>query len=198
MMIMGGVYWLTQHWLTADQQWIGWLAAFLSGAGAWMLGWVTFPILMPLLGFLMQESWVEGFEKVEYPEAVGQYRPSLTDWIVEIKTVAKMLVLNIFLVPFYFIPVLNVALFFGVNSWSLGKEMVRLVLNRHMPAEEHEAFIEHHRWKIWLGTALILGMALLPVINLFVPWILVAYMVHLFHFERIRMHPLKPLLPNQR
>jgi uncharacterized protein involved in cysteine biosynthesis len=71
-------------------------------------------------------------------------------------------------------------LFYALNGYLLGREYFELVALRHLPAPAAAQLRRRHRVKLFWGGVTIAFLSSLPVVNLLVPVIATAFMVHVF------------------
>ena len=112
--------------------------------------------------------------KVNLAEAFG----------VSIKFTLVTLVLNILVLPFYllalFLPPLFLIIFYGLNGYLLSREYFELVSLRHMDQSQISRIRKNNRGPVMLaGVAIAFGTTV-PILNLFVPILATALMLHVF------------------
>jgi CysZ protein len=160
----------------------GWLEVILdwtAGLGAGVLAWFLFPALLPLVasGFAEQISG-----RIERREYGLDEPPSLAFWpevLAGLKFAAISLACNLIALPLYLNPVLFPFLYYGINSYLLGREFFETVMGRHVGRQAANAFRRRHRLPVLLSGLVIALCATLPLAGLFAPFIGVALMVHL-------------------
>jgi uncharacterized protein involved in cysteine biosynthesis len=91
----------------------------------------------------------------------------------------KLLALQMLLLPLFFIPIFGALLALLIAAHGLGAGLLREVALRRMNLAHSRIAWQRLRWQGWmLGLALAL-MAMVPVLNLFVPIIGIAAAAHL-------------------
>ena len=91
----------------------------------------------------------------------------------------KLLALQILLLPLFFIPIFGALIALLIAAHALGAGLLREVSLRRMNLAHSRIAWQRLRWQGWLlGLALAL-MAMVPVLNLFVPIIGIAAATHL-------------------
>ena len=99
-----------------------------------------------------------------------------------------VIVLNLVMLPFYilaiFIAGLGAVLFYGINGLLTGRMYYEQVaLRRHSPADV-KAWRKANFWTLWLAGVVIVFLGTIPVLNLIVPVLGTAAMVHVAQMLR--------------
>jgi uncharacterized protein involved in cysteine biosynthesis len=163
-----------------DIRWIDTLVDVLGGLAVLALTWLLFPAVATLVisGFL--ERIIVAVEARYYPHLPAP--TPLAFWpgvAVAIKFSSVMVVLNLLALPLYFVPVLNVIAFYGVNAYLLGREYFELVALRRLDSRTAKQLRRGHRLQLFIAGLPIAGLLTIPVVNLVAPLIAAAFMVHL-------------------
>ena len=94
-----------------------------------------------------------------------------------------LIVLNLVMLPFYivalFVAGLGALLFYGVNGWLTGREYYEQVALRRRDPAEVRAWRKANAGTLWLTGAAIVFLGTIPILNLIVPVLGVAAMVHI-------------------
>lgn len=168
-------------WVFGHESWISWLGAFGSGVIAWFL----FPAIMPVIVNFFDTRIVQLIESHEYPGTPQAIEPPfMKEFMHDLGFTIKALLLNLVALPFYFIPVFNLILFYGLNGWLLGREFFVMVARQHMPLEGAVSLHKRHGRIAGLGGTALAIMATIPIVNLFAPIWGIALMTHLYHLLR--------------
>ncbi len=140
-------------------------------------------LLMPvsaLFAGLFLEEVAAAVEARHYPnDTAGRDQPFLQGLWIAIKFTGLLIVLNLVALPLYFIPVVNVIAYWGLNGYLLGREYFELVALRHHTPEEARALRRSKRVRVLSGGVAAAALASIPVINLLTPFFATALMVHL-------------------
>jgi len=91
------------------------------------------------------------------------------------------IMLNVLVIPLYFVPVINLFVFYVLNGSLLGKEFFIMVARRHLPLEDAKKLRARHSRTIFLAGAALAFFATLPIVNLVAPFWGIAVMTHLYH-----------------
>ena len=176
-----GITTVTARMVSFERDWldtlVNWVVAVVSGVG----GWFMLPALVILLSGAFQEVTIHRVEQAEYPDEVRQTAPRFwPDVVHDIRFTLKALLLNLLVVPFYFI---GIGFLFTIllNSYLLGREFFESAAGYHLGKEKARELGRQNR-KLVYGSGLIITLfSLVPVINLFAPIIAVVWMVHFYH-----------------
>ncbi len=152
----------------------------MLGAGAAWLSWFLFPLMMPLIAVFLGDALAAKIDEQDYdvkdtpsmllmPQIVG----ALRFMVASIGWNILALVLLVF-PPFWLLG------YYVINGWLLGRDFFETVAVRHVLPEDAMRLRKTHRMKILLVGAGLVLLSNIPVINLTVPFIAVAVMVHLF------------------
>jgi CysZ protein len=162
-----GTYWLD----TA----IEWVARFFAVI-------VLIPLVHPVVSLVASfflERIAARVEAQDYPaDPAGRDQPVVQSLLVAIRFTLVLIAVNLIALPFYLIPGVNLALFWLVNGYLLGREYFELVALRHLDAAAARALRRHHALRVLLAGIVIALFATVPVLNLLAPLFATAFMVH--------------------
>ena len=176
-----GMTWLTADLVTLERSWldtaINWAVGVVLGIG----GWFMLPVLVLLISAAFQEITINKVEQSEYPKEMRTEEPRFwTDLRHDIRFALKALLLNLLVVPFYFIGI-GFVLSVILNSYLLGREFFENAAGYHLGKPGARELGRRHK-KLVYGSGLVITLlTLLPVANLFAPIIAVVWMVHVYH-----------------
>lgn len=140
-------------------------------------------LLMPvsaLFAGIFLEEVAAAVEEKHYPsDAAGGDQPFFQGLWIALKFTALLIVLNLIALPLYFIPVVNVIAYWGLNGYLLGREYFELVALRHHTPEEARSLRRSKSIRVFSGGVAAAALASIPVINLLTPFFATALMVHL-------------------
>ncbi len=172
---------------------MGWAAGFLEAyiafehmewvgaAGATIVGYFLFPLILPLVSLLFLDAVADNVEKAQYPEVYEKTKHPLWESIkVAVIFTAIAIPLNLLLLLFIFFGPLYFIAYYVINGYLFGREyfeMIALRYNRPNIVRKHRK--EHFR-TIWLLGAAIAFSYTIPMVNLFIPLISVIWMMHVF------------------
>lgn len=179
--------WLALPWIDAllpgFPSWAGWLtlvAAILAGIGlAVGLALLVSPVTALVAGIFLDDI-AEVVERTDYPQdPPGRPLPPLTAFALSLKFLGVVILGNIVALVLLLIPGINIAAFFLVNGYLLGREFFEFAAMRFHPEAEAKAMRRRNALTVFLAGLVIAGFLALPLINLLTPLFAAAMMVHL-------------------
>lgn len=97
-----------------------------------------------------------------------------------------VLMVNLLLLPTLFIGIGAVMMVIG-NAYLLGREYFSMIAMRHMPARDAKELRKLNSARVFAAGLIPAGLALIPVVNLFVPLFATSYFVHIF--KKVQAEP---------
>lgn len=179
--------WLALPWLDALMpglpDWAGWLsfvAAIVAGIGlALGLALLIAPVTAVVAGLFLDDV-AETVERTDYPlDPPGTPVPVLRSIVLALKFFAIVVVGNLLALLLLLVPGINIAAFFLVNGYLLGREFFEFAAMRFRPEAEAKALRAKHAGTIFLAGLIIAGFLAVPLLNLLTPLFAAAMMVHL-------------------
>jgi CysZ protein len=169
---------------------IPWLDTAIAIAGslaALMLTWVLFPAMtMLILGFFLDRV-VAAVERRHYPALPPARRIGIGEALASaLRILALALVVNLVLLPVYFLPPINLFIYYGLNGYVVGREYFELVALRRLDGAAARAMWRWHRGRLVLAGVVIVFLLSLPLFNLVAPVVAAAFMLHVFEGVRRR------------
>ncbi|HEY4134906.1 MAG TPA: EI24 domain-containing protein [Alphaproteobacteria bacterium] len=168
---------------------IGWIDAILAGLGglaAAAFAVLFFPGAMFAAQCMLLDDAAEAVELRHYPYASTSAPALVVSVWASVRLALVTVVLNLLLLPFYFIPVINLIVFYSLNGYLYGREYFELVALRHMPAEQAKEMRKRHSGGLFLAGFIAAGLFSIPLVGLFMPAVVAAFMVHVFESLRQR------------
>lgn len=166
-----------------------------SGFGAFLLTacllWFLFPAIAIGVISAYMDRIIAAVEARCYPEALASARP--LGWarggLLGLKSSLRVLIYNLIALPFYILLLVTgvgtVLLFVAVNGVAFGRDLGEMVAARHLDRAGTRDWLRGTRGDRAVMGAIVTGVFLLPVANLFAPVLGAAMATHLFH-ARIR------------
>lgn len=180
------ILWSFMAWLLSETaiSSIGWLESIidiLGGLATAILTWILFPATVSAVIGIFLDQIAECVENRHYPtlpKADGQ--PLAEGLITTAKFFGMLIGLNILLLPFLFMGPVYPFVFYTVNGYLIGREYFEMVAVRRVSIADANSLRKQHQ-----GTIIMMGVAIaflltIPVVNLLMPVIATAAMVHLF------------------
>jgi CysZ protein len=179
--LVTAITWISALLIQIEIEWldtlVGWLIGILTG----IVGWFMLPVLTVLIAGMFQETVIYRVEFVFYTDEIREEPPKFwPDIWYDIKFTIWALSLNIIILPLYLIGI-GFIVSILLNSYLLGREFFESAAGYHLGKPEAKNLGEKNRFVIFIGGLVITLMALVPILNLFVPIIAVVWMVHVYH-----------------
>lgn len=163
---------------------IGWLESIidiLGGLATAVLTWVLFPATVSaVIGFFLDQV-AECVEKRHYPDlAKADGQPVGEALITTAKFLGMLIGLNILLLPFLFMGPVYPIVFYAVNGYLIGREYFEMVAVRRISLADATSLRKQHQGSIIMMGVAIAFLLTIPLVNLLMPVVATAAMVHLF------------------
>ena len=176
-------WWSLQHWAHYDVGWINSLIRWLGGAAVVVLALMLFPASFGIVVSIFMERIADIVEDRYYPE-LGPAR-GISVWTgiwTGLVFLVAVIVLNLVMLPFYIVAIwvagLGAVLFYGINGLLTGRMYYEQVALRRMSPAEVKAWRKANLWPLWLTGIIAVFLGTIPVLNLIVPVLGTAAMVH--------------------
>lgn len=182
--------WVLVYYLTWFPDWLVSAADIGATLGVFGLMWIMFPAIVTGFAGIFLDGAARLVELRNYPADPPGVEPPLGPSIWNsVKFTGMVMAVNVILVPLYligiFFPPLLLVIFL-VNGWLLGREYFELVGYRHLPpGGVYDARRRNSATVLLGGIAIALGFTV-PFLNLLVPVVGVAMMVHVFKGLQMR------------
>ncbi len=173
--------WLNSGLSTA-LEWFAWFGVFAVMA-------VLFPSISTIFISVFLDDIADAVEERHYPgEPTGSSLDTKTAVMVSLQFAVVVIALNILVLPLYllmfWIPIINVLIFYGLNGYLLGREYFELVSLRHLPGPAAKQLRRNARSAVFLAGVIVAFTLTVPVVNLLAPIFATALMVHVFKAAR--------------
>ncbi|MBZ9739558.1 MULTISPECIES: sulfate transporter family protein [unclassified Mesorhizobium] len=178
------VEWLALPWLQTllpgIPSWAGWLGGIIAATAlAFGLALLVAPVTAIIAGLFLDDV-AEVVERTDYPgDPAGRPMPALRSMVLAIKFFGVVISGNIVALMLLLVPGINIAAFFIVNGYLLGREFFEFAAMRFRPEEEARALRRHHAGTVFLAGLVIAAFLAVPLLNLLTPLFAAAMMVHL-------------------
>jgi CysZ protein len=190
-------WWGLQSWAHFEIGWINSLVRWLGGTAVVVLALMLFPASFGIVVSIFMERIADIVEARHYP-ALGPARgiPIWTGIWTGLVFLVALIVLNLVMLPFYIVAIwvagLGAVLFYAINGWLTGRMYYEQVALRRMTPAEVKAWRKANTWPLWLTGIVTVFLGTIPVLNLIVPVLGTAAMVHVAQSLR---PPAAPGLP---
>lgn len=175
-----------KRWVSDDPGLIGGaintLVWLFYGIGYVLLMWLAFAAIAQNIAAFYFERIIGAVEAKRYPDLPPAKGTSIaTDISAMLRFTGVLVLWNIVAIPFYFIPIINIVVFYLLNGYLFGREYAEAVAFRRLPPAEVKAWRARHRVTLLVAGALITLAMSIPVVNLAAPVLAAAFMTHIYH-----------------
>src|SRR5919112_1981830 len=171
---------LTNHDLSATYPIIDSLAFFLAGFGLFVALIYLLPAISAIVAGYFLDDVAEVVERRDYPaDPPGRPLPFGKAIFYGLRFAGLSLLVNLVALLLFFIPGINIGVFFIANAYLLGREYFELAAGRFWTQAEVTGMRMQHRGTVLAAGAVLAGLVLVPVLNLITPIFGAALMVHL-------------------
>ena len=169
--------------------WLEWVIDLLSGAAILFLVWLTFPGTVGIVTGYLLERVAARVEARHYPGLPLPRAQGMGEAVrLAINFALISVGLNLLALPIYFfLPIINLLVFYALNGYLLGREYFELVALRRLDETSARALRKAYQGSIFLSGVMIAVVMSVPLVNLAAPVIATAFMVHLFESLRRRV-----------
>lgn len=161
--------------------WLGFIAAIAAGLGfALAMALLVAPVSALVAGIFLDDI-AELVEKTDYPgDPPGRAVALLPGLVMALKFFGVVILGNLVALFLLLVPGINVAAFFLVNGYLLGREFFEFAAMRFSPEAEAKALRRRHAVTVFLAGLVIAAFLAVPVLNLLTPLFAASMMVHLY------------------
>ncbi|MFO1161730.1 MAG: EI24 domain-containing protein [Reyranellaceae bacterium] len=176
-------WWALQSFATFQMKWINEAIRWLGGGAVIVLALMLFPASFGIVISIFMEKIADIVESEHYPELGPAHGiPIWTGIWTGVVFLLAVVALNLVMLPFYIISIfiagLGAVLFYGVNGWLTGRVYYEQVALRRRSPAEVKAWRRNNSGVLWLTGIVIVFLGTIPIVNLIVPVLGVAAMVH--------------------
>ena len=168
------------HRLLDLHGWLGWAADILGGIGATLLAlWLFLPVAA-IIGTLYIDRIARAVERRYYPSLPAARGASLADQLGDAISIGlRILLLSLLgLVAAMILPGVGLVIAWAIGGYAIGRGLFVAVALRRMPRAAAEMLYRRARPVILAQGAIMAMASWLPILNLLIPVIGTAAMVH--------------------
>ncbi len=182
--LTGLVDWLALPWVhslvPSLPSWAGWLSGIIAAiALAFGMALLIAPVTAIIAGLFLDDI-AEVVERTDFPaDPPGRAVPTLQSLALAVKFFGVVVLGNIIALLLLLVPGINIAAFFIVNGYLLGREFFEFAAMRFRPEAEAKALRRKYAGTVFLTGLLIAAFLAVPLLNLLTPLFAAAMMVHL-------------------
>lgn len=181
---------LSTHDLSASYPVLDTVAFFLAGFGLLIAFMYLLPAASAIVAGYFLDDVAEVVERGSYPaDAPGRALPFGRALLYGLRFAGLVLAVNMVALALFFIPGINIGVFFFANAYLLSREYFELAAGRFWRPEDVARLRMEHRGTILAAGAVLAGLVMVPVVNLVTPIFGAAMMVHLH--KRLTLDPAK-------
>ncbi len=176
--------WLAWPWLETLlpglPSWAGWLGTIVAGLLlAIGMALLVAPVTAIIAGLFLDDV-AAVVERTDYPnDPPGRAMPALRSLVLAIKFFGVVILGNIVALLLLLVPGVNIAAFFIVNGYLLGREFFEFAAMRFRPEADAKALRRKYAGTVFLAGLVIAVFLAVPLLNLLTPLFAAAMMVHL-------------------
>lgn len=178
------VEWLALPWLETLipglPTWAGWLGGIIAAiALAFGMALLIAPVTAIVAGLFLDDV-AEVVERTDYPsDPPGRAMPALRSLVLSIRFFGVVIAGNIVALLLLLVPGINIAAFFIVNGYLLGREFFEFAAMRFRSEVDARALRKKYAGTVFLAGLVIAAFLAMPLLNLLTPLFAAAMMVHL-------------------
>ena len=178
------VEWLGLPWLETLipglPSWAGWLGGIIAAiALAFGMALLIAPVTAIVAGLFLDDV-AEVVERTDYPnDPPGRPMPALRSLVLAVRFFGVVILGNIVALLLLLVPGINIAAFFIVNGYLLGREFFEFAAMRFRPEADARALRRKYAGTVFLAGLVIDAFLAVPLLNLLTPLFAAAMMVHL-------------------
>ena len=176
-----GAHWALNAMPETGADWLDTIIEILSNL---IVVVILIPLVLPvttLVAGLFLERIAAEVEEKDYPQdETGRDQPFFASIVTALRFTLVLIAFNLVALPFYFIPIANVVVFWGMNGYLVGREYFELVALRHHDEKDTKALRRTYFLSVFVAGIVIAAFATVPILNLFAPVFGTVFMVHTY------------------
>ncbi|GLQ05259.1 EI24 domain-containing protein [Sneathiella chinensis] len=164
-----------------DWEWVNTIIDWLAGFGAFLIALFLFPVTMSAVIGIFLDDIADAVEAKHYPTDPAPRQIPLWSSIWDsVKFFGVIIACNIVALPLYLIPVVNLFVYYTLNGYLLSREFFQQVAVRHHDMKVVNGLRKFEYMEIFLTGVAIAFFMTIPILNLIIPIVATATMVHLY------------------
>ena len=193
-------WWGLASFATFKWQWVNDTIRWLGGGAVIVLALMLFPASFGIAISIFMERIADIVEARYYP-ALGPARgiPVWTGIWTGVAFLVALVVLNLVMLPVYIVAIfvagLGAVVFYAVNGWLTARMYYELVALRRRSPADVKAWRKANLGVLWMTGIAIVFLGTIPILNLLVPILGTASMVHVAQSLKPPAAPGLPFLP---
>jgi CysZ protein len=189
LVLIGLAWWALQSFATFQWSWVNELVRWLGTAAVVVLAVLLFPASFGIVVSIFMERIADIVEAAHYPH-LGPAR-GISIWTgvwTGVVFLLAVVALNLVMLPLYilalFVAGLGAVLFYAINGWLTGRMYYEQVALRRLNPAEVKAWRKANSGTLWMTGIVIAFLGTIPILNLIVPVVGTAAMVHVAQARR--------------
>lgn len=185
------VWYALFHTALTDIAWVDTTLDVLGGLLVFVVAWFLFPAMVVTVSSFLLDDVVDRVEARHYPHLPRARRLTIGEELANAaRLFAIVAAVNLVALPVYiFMPGINLILYYTINGYLLGRDYFGLIANRRLGTEKARILRRSFPLKPFLAGIIIAFLSTIPLVNLLVPVVASAFMVHIFHGLTRRLPP---------
>jgi uncharacterized protein involved in cysteine biosynthesis len=181
-----GAYSLLTGTVMFERAWAEAIADVAAGLAVLLVSFLLFTSVLFAIAGILTDKVAARVEQLHYPGLPPARAQSIGEIIGNtLQLLGAGLLLNLIALPLYFVPGLNAITFYTVNGLLLGREFFETAALRRLTPFQAKQTRRANRLRILAAGIVIAFIATVPVLNLTLPVLATAFMVHVFHGLKI-------------
>ncbi len=145
-----------------------------------------------LIGAVFADDVADEVERTKFPaDPAGRALSIPRAATISVKFFGVVLLVNFCALLLWFVPVINVGVFFVANAYLLSREYFEMAAMRFRSPEEARKLRQAHAVPIFIAGLIIAAIVAVPVLNLITPIFATAFMVR----RHKRLSPAREIIP---
>ncbi|PHQ69301.1 MAG: hypothetical protein COB93_08380 [Sneathiella sp.] len=162
-------------------EWVNTVVSFLTGLGFVLGGFFLFPLVISALIGIFLDDISDAVEAKHYPDDdAARDIPLLSSIWDAVKFLGVVILCNLVVLPLYFIPVINLFVYYLLNGYLISREYFQMVAIRHHDIDDVTRLRKTNRSEIYMMGIVVAFCLTIPIVNLITPIVATAAMVHLY------------------
>jgi len=165
----------------SDWDWVNTVVSWMTGVGAFIAAVFLFPLTMSAVIGLFLDDIADAVEEKHYPQDPKARPVPLWSSVYDaLKFFGVIILCNLLALPLYLIPVVNLFVYYVLNGYLLSREFFQQVAVRHHDMKEVTRLRKIDGFELFLVGVAVAFCMTIPILNLIIPIIATATMVHLY------------------
>lgn len=179
------------HWMLSLHGFWAWIADILGSVAAWVLALWLFLPLAAMIASLFIEPVARAVERRWYPGLPPAAGATLMEQIrVGLAVGLRIALLNLLaLLIALFLPGIGLIIGWAIAAWGMGRGLFMTVAMRRLDRQGSEAVYRAARWPIFVQGGAMALAGTVPILNLMIPVVGTATMVHVLDRTVEAMRP---------